>query len=92
MKLPPVLFHLRIQPARQRGFGIWLPVILLWPLLLPILLIAIGLALIADIVTGFRFRVTMIIAATCILMCEMRGLQVAVDGRRSGTDVRVSVL
>jgi hypothetical protein len=92
MKLPPMLFHIRIRPSGRKGFGIWLPMFLLWPLLVPLMAAVIVLALVADFASVFRFRLTMMSVAVWVLICEMRGVRVAVEGKRSGTDVKISIV
>jgi hypothetical protein len=92
MKLPPILVRLRIRPAGRRGFGLWLPVVLLWPLALPLVLLALLLCAIADLLTAGRFRLAGIWLATCLLLCELRGLRVRVHGRESGDDIHIAVV
>lgn len=46
--LPPLLLHLRISTAEHRSVRLWLPLFLLWLLLVPFLLLALAIVVVAD--------------------------------------------
>jgi hypothetical protein len=75
--IPPMLLRLRVN-----GFGIWLPLILLWPLAL----------LFAPLVVLVALLALQPIRGLCVyynLLCSLRGLQVHV--RQPGNNVDIQV-
>jgi hypothetical protein len=72
--LPPFWMRLRISKTQRAGFGVWLPVFLLWPLWFLALLMFLVAALVATAATGSRnFRGA--IAATRELHLVASGLR-----------------
>ena len=77
---PPSLLRVRIQNGRRR-FGLWLPLILLWP---PIVLIALALFPIVLVLAAVLWRKgrgrTLLLSGPLLfrLFCSLRGLQVEV--------------
>ncbi|MHB9148888.1 MAG: hypothetical protein ACYC33_02200 [Thermoleophilia bacterium] len=93
MKLPPVLTLVRIARPGRRGFGLWVPVFLLWPLLLVIGLLALAVAALADAVllAGGRtyHHYTALIAGAFALLGQTRGTTVRVAGPT--TDIHIEI-
>jgi len=84
MKPPPMLMHLRIQ-GEKRGFGLWLPLFLLLPLVLVVLVILSPLILIATLVlwpSGWGKRSLIVLGVAFEVFCSMRGLKVEVQNSR----------
>ena len=78
MKRPPMLLYVRIRGER-RGFGLWLPIFLLLPLVLAVFIILVPLILIAIPIfwpTGWRNRARHIFGAAFEILCSMRGIKV----------------
>lgn len=75
--LPPMVVNVRIREPGSRGFRIWLPLFLLWPLLLLLLGLAIVVTLIVDfvgIIIGTRFhRYTELLLGSLWILAETRG-------------------
>ena len=46
----PLILKLRIKDKNQRGFGIWLPLFLLWLIILPLLVIPAPLVFLAALI------------------------------------------
>jgi hypothetical protein len=81
MKRPPMLLYVKIRGER-RGFGLWLPIFLLLPLVLAVLIILVPLTLIAIPIfwpSGWRKRALHIFGAAFEILCSMRGIKVDVQ-------------
>jgi hypothetical protein len=85
MKRPPMLMHVKFQDEDRR-FGLWLPLFLLFPLLLVVLLILSPLILIAVLILwpiGWGKWALLVLRTASETLCSMRGLQVDVwNGRQ----------
>jgi hypothetical protein len=94
MKLPPYLVYLKIKSEEGRGFGIWLPVFLLWPLVLILFVIALPFLLLADLITSLSqqpfHQFTRLIIAILMLLPEAR--DTAVDIHSGKSVVKFTVL
>ena len=92
--IPPCLMKLRIRGQRH-GFGLWLPIFLLWPIVLAFLLAAflimLPFAILALIFTwdmGWWRPIILGLPAVVRVCCALRGLTVDAGGR----DGRVEVI
>ena len=47
---PPMLLYLRIDAPEKRAFGLWLPLFLVWLILLPLVVLVLLLTTLADVV------------------------------------------
>jgi hypothetical protein len=94
MRLPPYLVYLKIKDEDSHGFGMWLPVFLLWPLVLILFLIVLPFLLLADFVLYLTNQawqqVTTIVIAALMLLPETRGM--AVDIHHDNRAVKFTVL
>lgn len=84
MILPPLVVDVRVREREERNFRIWLPVFLLWPLLLVIVGFALILSVILDLVllvAGARYHYfTLLLVGALQLLAEARGTHVHVNG------------
>jgi len=87
MSWPPYLLKLRIKNP-EHDFGLWLPLFLIWPIvlacLLAVFLILLPFALLALIFTwqlGWWRPVILGIPALCCVFCNLRGTIIDVDDR-----------
>lgn len=84
MILPPLVIDVRVKEAGRRGFRIWFPFVLLWPLLFIVVGFALTIALIVDfalLVTGARYHhYTLLLARSLRLLVEVRGTHAHVKG------------
>lgn len=87
MILPPLMVRLRW--GRRWPPGIWIPLFLLWPLVLllavPILLLAAGVAL----SQGWFPRFLQGVAAAYRVVCESRGIRIDVGEGSSRLSIRM---
>ncbi len=82
MKMPPYLVSMRVMDQGRTKFRLWLPLCLLWLLVLPFLLLALVVTLLADLVTlpmGNRFGFTRLIIGVLNVIGEARGTEVQVE-------------
>ncbi len=82
MKVPPYAFSLRVAEAGRTKVRLWLPMFIVWPLLLVLGLLAVIVALLLDlvfVVTGQRPHYTAFVVGCLGLMGEARGTEVFVN-------------
>jgi hypothetical protein len=77
MIMPPLVVDVRVREADSRHFRIWLPVFLLWPILLIVVGFALVVSVIVDLVlwmAGARYHhYTLLIFGSLKLLAEVRG-------------------
>lgn len=92
MMCPPSILRLRIH-NRSRHFGLWLPLFIIWPVILVLGLVLLPLLLICAAVlwpSGWGKLVLLGGPALLGLLCAMRGLNVEVKQPLEETLVLVS--
>jgi len=75
-----------IMWIRFRWFGLWIPLFLIWPILLALWLLLLPFVMLGMAVTGrlFRFwKVFQLSFAAYEMVCATRGLRVEVDSDRT---------
>jgi hypothetical protein len=91
MSFPPAILNLRVASPRRRTFRLWLPVFLLWPLLLAFGLLALVFTLLADAVllaAGRRYHhYSLLLFRLFEATVALRGLAVKVNGPRSDVHI-----
>ncbi len=80
MLLPPMVVDVRIRERGERSFRVWLPVVLLWPLLLVLVGFALVISVPVDLVlwisgSSYHHSTLMIFGALGVLSAA-RGTQV----------------
>lgn len=91
--MPPLMLRVRIEEAGRRRLRLWLPLFVLWVLLLVLAVPLLALMLVADLVlalAGRRAVVTTAALGTVRLLCALRGLRVDVGSPSSGNRVQVA--
>ena len=93
MIMPPAVTRIRVERSHGKDLRLWVPVILLWPLLFAVGLLALAVAALADAVLLLGGRsyhhYTRLIAGCLEILAETRGTIVRVDG--PGTNVHIEV-
>jgi hypothetical protein len=88
MILPPLVARVRIR-TRAHHFRLWVPLFVIWLLLVPLLLPVLLLALIVALLAPARWRFGPVARGTYVALCETRGTHVDVEGKR--TDVSIAL-
>lgn len=84
MTFPPFLLRLRVRTPEHAWPTLWLPLFLVWPLLLLLLVPPALVVLLVAIVLDPRqaARAFELVGALCAVVCGLRGLHIDVAGRR----------
>ncbi len=94
MILPPLSMWLRVESPEHRPVRLWLPLFLLWLLLLPIVVFVLTLTIVADLalfLVGERYhRYTLLLLGCFQLLAETRGMVVRFRGDRSVVDLTIA--
>ena len=81
MRLPPAILRIRVQNRRHR-FGLWLPIFLLWPLVLAVVLVLLPFVLLGALILlpfGMGTMLLLFLPMLLRLLCALRGLELDVD-------------
>jgi hypothetical protein len=92
MNVPPAVVDVHVAEAGGRRLHLWLPVFVLWPLLLLLGGLAVAVAVLADtvlFVIGRPNRLTSFVLGCFSAVGETRGTQVSVDNKSRTVDVTV---
>jgi hypothetical protein len=87
--IPPLFLTVRIREPGRRGFRLWLPLLLLWPILLPLLLLAAAFMLLVGALLFSPLRAWRAVAATYEMICAFRGLTVDVRSREETVLIQI---
>lgn len=91
--LPPMLIYVSVREPDSKGYRLWLPVILLWPLLLPLVALLLIVTLLIDLallISGTRYHhLTLLVLSAIRLLAEVRGTHV--DAVSDGGFVKVDI-
>jgi hypothetical protein len=83
MSFPPSLLYLKIRDDKEDGIGIWLPLFLLWPLIMIILALVFLLTSLVDFfmfMAGASYHgLTRLVFGVMVTTFELRGLKVHVE-------------
>jgi hypothetical protein len=84
---PPMLLYLRIGTLERPGVGLWLPLFLVWLILLPIVVLVLVLTMLVDVVLFFVGRTyhhyTLLLFRCLGLLGETRGTVVRVQSDKT---------
>lgn len=82
---PPTLLHLRF--GTPEGHGLWLPLFLVWLILLPLVVLVLLIAIVADAVLfvgGASYHHTTLLLLRCLgVLAASRGTSVRVRSKQS---------
>lgn len=88
---PPLLLYLHVQTPTHRGPAIWLPLFLIWLLLLPLVVLVLLFTAIADtllFLTGQRYHHYTLFLLGCLgLLAAARGTTVHIHADDHDIDV-----
>jgi hypothetical protein len=88
---PPMLMYLRVTHPERRAIGVWLPLFLVWLILLPLIVLALALSIVVDIVlflVGQRYHYYTLLLLECLgALGATRGTSVRVRSARDIVDI-----
>lgn len=93
--IPPSFMRVQVRNREGRGFGLWLPLFLLWPVAAILALLLAPLLLIAEIslrLARIPVRPCAILGGVAGVLNAMKGLRVNVRSAKDGAVVRVLVV
>ena len=93
MNVPPAILDLRVAPPDRRPVHVWLPLFLLWPIVLVLAVLALVVTICVDfvlILLGQRYhQFTMLLARSLGALCETRGMVIRVNDKETAVDMTV---
>lgn len=88
----PIFMTLKITRENGKGFGLWIPVFILWPLIILILMFLAPLALAAQIFLSSRGIKPFSILFVCLeLLGSVRGTSINLFSKEAGNKTAVKV-
>ena len=93
MILPPLVIDVHVREEGARSFRIWLPFVLLWPLLFVIVGFALVVSLVVDLAllaAGARYHhYTRLLLSAMRLLADVRGTHARVDSDTTFVNVTI---
>jgi hypothetical protein len=90
---PPMLLYLRIGAEERRGVGLWLPLFLVWLILLPLVVFVFAITVLVDVVlflVGARYHHYTLLLVRCVgVLGATRGLVVSIRSEENVVDVEL---
>jgi hypothetical protein len=91
--LPPMLLYLRVGTPEKSGTGLWLPLFLVWLILLPIVVLVVAVTMLVDVVLfmiGRSYhRYTLLLFHGLGLLGATRGTIVSIRADKHAIDVEL---
>jgi hypothetical protein len=91
MRVWPLVLDLTVRPVEAKRVHVWLPLFLLWPLLLVLALIGLVLTVVADIVLVLVGRgyqgYTVLLWSLLAMLADTRGTQLRFNDAKAGVDM-----
>ena len=93
MNAPPAILDLRVASPDRRPVHVWLPLFLLWPLLLVLGVLSLVFTILADVVLlllGQRYHhYTILLVRLFGLLGDTRGMVIRVNDGKTAVDMTV---
>jgi hypothetical protein len=93
MNVPPMVLDLRVASPDRRPVHVWLPLFLLWPLVLALGVLALVLTVAADVVLlllGRRYHhYTILMVRSFEALTETRGMVIRFKDEKTAVDLTV---
>jgi hypothetical protein len=88
---PPMLLHLRIGAPDTHRSGVWLPLFLVWLILLPIVVLVFVVSIVVDVVlllVGERYHHYTLLLFRCFgVLAATRGMEVRIHADNTDVDI-----
>lgn len=89
--LPPLLMYLNVGQPGARRVRLWLPLFLVWLLLLPLVVLALALTILADVVLTLAGQdyhsYTLLLLGLLGLVADLRGMTVKIHSDDTNVDI-----
>lgn len=90
--IPPAVMSIAIKQNSGKGFRLWLPIILLWPVLILVLIIVVPIAALAEVALYSRgIRPFSILIGLLRVIAALKGTLVDVVSRQDGNNATVKI-
>jgi len=77
--IPPMLMRVRVKERGKKGFRLWLPLFLIWPLGLLVFLLSLPFLVVLSVFHSKSRRMVIALPALFRTICGLRGLRVEVE-------------
>jgi hypothetical protein len=88
---PPMLLHVRVGAPDRHRFGVWLPLSLVWLILLPIVVLVLLVTIVVDVALflgGERYHHYTLFLFRCFgLLAATRGMEVRIHADKTEVDI-----
>ncbi len=84
MKMPPYLVAMRVMEQERTRFRLWFPLFLLWPLILPFILLTLLAAAVVDafqLLDGGKGAYTRLAVGILGIVGETRGTEISIQDK-----------
>jgi len=93
MNIPPAILDLRVAPPDKRSIHIWLPLFLLWPVLLVLGVLSLVFTILADVVLillGRRYHhYTVLLVRLFGMLGDTRGMVIRINEGTTVVDMTI---
>jgi hypothetical protein len=93
MNYPPAILDLVVSPQEGRRVHVWLPLFLLWPVVLVLGVLALVFTVITDVIllaVGRRYHhYTILVARSLMALCDTRGMVIRIHDKDATVDLTV---
>ena len=93
MNVPPAILDLRVASPDRRPIHLWLPLFLLWPVLLVLGVLSLVFTIVADValfLVGQRYHYyTVLLVGLFGMLCETRGTVIRINDGTTAVDMTV---
>jgi len=90
---PPMLLYVRVTAPERNRSGVWLPLFLVWLILLPLVVLVLLLTIVADVVlflVGSSYHYYTLLLLRCFgVLGAARGMSVHIRSNENDIDINV---
>ena len=93
--IPPSIIRLRIYEEGKRRFGLWFPLVILWPIIVVLPLALLPVIVIVELAlhaTRYRAPLTRMVFAYLHILSCLKGLKVHVQGKDSKSLTHIALI
>jgi hypothetical protein len=91
---PPMLLYVRVSPHGNTGHGVWLPLFLVWLILLPIVVLVLAVTIVVDALlwlAGQSYHHYTLLLVRCLgMLGATRGTVVSIRSEEAVVDINLA--